>query len=165
MAVVPATVGWDYVRDARVVLSARLFHERNGISGGVNGCRWKKASCDRPKPSLVAQLVHASSKLLAVMHIIQSSEPRGWNMAPQFAARRGDVVRKKNGGDDIVRAIYSDKDGELTYAVEKRERWIPSVETSSAAAKPGASSIRRHRSRQDCRPIARSPLKRAAARS
>ena len=35
----------------------------------------------------------------------------------QFAL--GDVVRKNNGGDGVVRAIFTTKDGELTYAVEK----------------------------------------------
>ena len=31
----------------------------------------------------------------------------------------GDVVRKNNGGDGVVRAIFTTNDGELTYAVEK----------------------------------------------
>ena len=30
----------------------------------------------------------------------------------------GDVVRKTKGGDGVVRAIFTTKDGELTYAVE-----------------------------------------------
>jgi hypothetical protein len=35
----------------------------------------------------------------------------------QFAL--GDVVRKNNGGDGVVRAIFTTNDGELTYVVEK----------------------------------------------
>jgi hypothetical protein len=31
----------------------------------------------------------------------------------------GDVVRKTKGGDGVVRAIFTTRDGELTYAVEK----------------------------------------------
>ena len=31
----------------------------------------------------------------------------------------GDLVRKNRGGDGVVRAIFTTKDGELTYAVEK----------------------------------------------
>jgi hypothetical protein len=31
----------------------------------------------------------------------------------------GDVVRTNNGGDGVVRAIFTTRDGELTYAVEK----------------------------------------------
>ena len=45
-----------------------------------------------------------------------SINERGWNMA-QFAL--GDVVRKNNGGDGVVRAIFTTNDGELTYVVEK----------------------------------------------
>jgi hypothetical protein len=45
-----------------------------------------------------------------------SISERGWNMA-QFAL--GDVVRKNNGGDGVVRAIFTTNDGELTYVVEK----------------------------------------------
>jgi len=31
----------------------------------------------------------------------------------------GDVVRKTKGGDGVVRAIFTTRAGELTYAVEK----------------------------------------------
>jgi hypothetical protein len=31
----------------------------------------------------------------------------------------GDVVKKTKGGDGVVRAIFTTRDGELTYAVEK----------------------------------------------
>jgi hypothetical protein len=31
----------------------------------------------------------------------------------------GDIVRKIKGGDGVVRAIFTTKDGELTYAIEK----------------------------------------------
>ena len=31
----------------------------------------------------------------------------------------GDVVRKTKGGDGVVRAIFTTREGELTYAVEK----------------------------------------------
>ncbi len=45
-----------------------------------------------------------------------SINERGWNMA-KFAL--GDVVRKAKGGDGVVRAIFTTREGELTYAVEK----------------------------------------------
>ena len=36
----------------------------------------------------------------------------------QFAL--GDVVRNKSGSDGVVRAVFTTRDGVLTYAVEKR---------------------------------------------
>jgi hypothetical protein len=50
------------------------------------------------------------------MSRVLSISERGWNMA-QFAL--GDAVRTNNGGGGVVRAIFTTKDGELTYAVEK----------------------------------------------
>jgi hypothetical protein len=50
------------------------------------------------------------------MSRVLSISERGWNMA-KFAL--GDVVRKNGGCDGVVRAIFTTKDGELTYAVEK----------------------------------------------
>jgi hypothetical protein len=74
----------------------------------------REASFDRPKPLLVTRS-YFLPKLLAVMSRSSISE-RGWNMA-KFTL--GDVVRKTKGGDGVVRAIFTTRDGELTYAVEK----------------------------------------------
>jgi len=82
------------------------------------GILWPTASYSEHLGSqaLVSNSFTLSSQASRSDESRSSINERGWNMA-KFAI--GDVVRKTKGGDGVVRAIFTTRDGELTYAVEK----------------------------------------------
>jgi hypothetical protein len=99
----------------RIASHARAPNRRGHSTITDHMLSLEKGTIRPPKPSSVTRS-YFLPKLSRSDESRTSIGERGWNMA-QFAL--GDVVRKNNGGDGVVRAIFTTKDGELTYAAEK----------------------------------------------